>query len=368
MNGRESRGAEGSALADFARRELLRNLLLLESIYTTFKDQDPENDSVVSERAGPCASYIVTWWRSHAVKLDQGVATNILFEVARLMPPELMLETARMESYGVTDPLPEVLMEASRRPIAGNRKRDLISRWLPPPKPKSTPCDLVEETLRAAPNLLAAGEIHAFAYLVGRAAGVAHSVGMRQLFDELSDAYETRHGLENLNLDVWLGELEQIEERSYRKGWGGWDEPFVAIREAIAAYESSDEARYHLMMGVVTGIMFSDPGPEYEFGTILDKIKGGYANSNLNDIKLASMRLAAGIRLSDPAPFLGRENALKHYRERDVACRLVQNFGLHSARADDDRVRVEGLTALNRAISEGRISTEDLRPKPGDQR
>ena len=351
--GKES--GRGPDLSRFARGELARNLMMLESLYVSLSQRDEYEGQSLASKGSACASYVVVWWRRYSEGLGSNVASTILLEVARLVRPELMANAATQTSYGITEQMTATLTVASQMPIAGKQKADLFKQWVPTRRVPPSPRETVVGSLAEATKSGLSGDTAKYAYNVGCSAGVAHSVGVRQMFDALSSSYETHAGLPIEKIRGWLATESFDDPSQYRRGWGGWDEPFVAIREAVHSHKKGDRDRYHLMMGVVTGIMFSDPGPDYEFGTILDKINLGYHTSEIAEVEFASQRLAAGIRLSDPSPFLPDDAAVRHFERRDEACRRIQNFGLQVAREGDEGVWIEPLTGLNRQIALGNI-------------
>lgn len=349
-----------SDLSQFARGDLARNLMMLESLYESLTQHDEYEGQSLASKGGACASYVVAWWRKYSERLGPNVASTILLEVARLVRPELIANAAAHSSFGLTEQMSATLKAASQMPIAGKKKAALIKQWVPARRVPPSPLDTVVESLTEATKSGLMSDSAKYAYNVGRVAGIAHSIGLQRMFDALSTSYETRSGLPIEQIRGWLTEADIADPSRYRRGWGGWDEPFVAIREAIHSHKDGDRERYHLMMGVVTGIMFSDPGPDYEFGTILDKINLGYHTSEIAEVEFASQRLAAGIGLTDPSPLLTKDAAVRHFERRDEACRRIQNFGLQAAREGDKRVWIEPITGLNRQIVLGKIDPLSL--------
>ena len=130
----------------------------------------------------------------------------------------------------------------------------------------------------------------------------------------------------------------------------GWAEYGAALNEAVRARDDDDWVRYRLMMGFVSGLMFNDPGPRYEGRSILDAINEAYETGSDESLDWARARIAAGVRMTDPSPFIGKEQYDRYMEDKLRTLRWVQNFGLHHARAGDDSVEVPGSMAINHAV------------------
>ena len=252
--------------------------------------------------------------------------------------------------------------------------------------------DLIVAELESAFHGIAWGDdLSYFAYDSGKAGGIAAATGTEgvhtlSLCDDISEAYESivafdahldsleNHevsddddddfdevvfGIQNRQSNVFYI-LENISER-LESGQEtepydsapeiGWAEYGAALNEAVMAKESDDQLRYALMMGFVSGLMFNNPGPsDPEYGTILDAIATAYTENSDAALHYAQARIAAGVRMTDPTPFMGKEQYDRYMEERLRTLRWVQNFGLHRARAGDETVAVPGSMAINQAV------------------
>ena len=124
----------------------------------------------------------------------------------------------------------------------------------------------------------------------------------------------------------------------------------AALNEAINAKEDGNGLRYALMMGFVSGLMFRDPGPRYPEGSILDAIAEGYQQDKADRLQWAQGRLLAAHRLSDPSPFMGRDEYDRYMSEKLEMMRWAQNFGLRAARAGDTTVAIPYSMRINHAL------------------
>ena len=222
-----------------------------------------------------------------------------------------------------------------------------------------------------------------YSYCIGKAGGMAAATGAvgvlaLLLRDDLSNVYELCPATEIVRyyegcvideeecrlayaaeFEVWHI-LSELMKRSAGEGNTaaavessdiGWPEYGAALSEAVRAKEDGDELRYALMMGFVSGLMFNDPGPSHpEYGTILDAIATAYVDGSDAALQYARARIAAGVRMTDPAPFMGQEQYDRYMEERLRTLRWVQNFGLHHARAGDEAVAVPGSMAINHSV------------------
>ena len=216
-----------------------------------------------------------------------------------------------------------------------------------------------------------------YAYHVGKAGGVAAAIGesgfMFEWFcDDISNAFEVLdlavsydddfdpEGFEDaseyvvnreMNFEYLIKVLEEAEEDEDSIAPDiSWEEYGVALNEAMMARKAGDNVRYALMIGFVSGLMFRDPGPRYEEGSILNAISRGYEKSEMERLRWAGARLAAGHRLSDPTPFM-KKDAYDRYMEGKLrTMRWVQNFGLHAARRENEGVAVPTSMMINMAL------------------
>lgn len=223
-----------------------------------------------------------------------------------------------------------------------------------------------------------------YAYHVGKAGGISVAVGAwgilyESLCDDISDAYERLDlaAVENGDFNdfdpeefedladyiskgegaYWgiMSDLKEVpEDAAYNDAAAriGWEEYGVALHEALQAKAGGNGLRYALMIGFVSGLMFSDPGPRYPEGSILNAIEEGYEQKDTERLKWAQARLAAAHRLSDPTPFMGRDAYDSYMKEKLHTMRLVQNFGLYGERAGDENVAVPNSMRINHALRE----------------
>lgn len=222
-----------------------------------------------------------------------------------------------------------------------------------------------------------------YSYCIGKASGMAAATGTvgvlaPLLCDDLSDVYELCPATEIVQyyegcvineeecrlayaaeFEVWHI-LDEIMKRSDDEDSSatavespdiGWAEYGAALNEAVRAKEDGDELRFELMMGFVSGLMFNNPGPSHpEHGTILDAINTAYVDRSDTALQYARARIASGVRMTDPSPFMGKEQYDRYMAEKLETLRRVQNFGLHHARSGDETVAVPGSMAINHAV------------------
>ena len=223
-----------------------------------------------------------------------------------------------------------------------------------------------------------------YAYHTGKAGGIAGAIGARGLLlgslcDEIANAYEL--------LDLAAGDSDDFDDfdpeeftdvSDYivdREGyfWNiildlkelpdydtshddaatvriGWEEYGAALNEAINAKENGNGLRYALMIGFVSGLMFRDPGPRYPEGSILDVIAEGYQQDKAERLQWAQGRLLAAHRLSDPSPFMGRDEYDRYMSEKLEMMRCAQNFGLRAARAGDTTMAIPYSMRINHVL------------------
>ena len=223
-----------------------------------------------------------------------------------------------------------------------------------------------------------------YSYCIGKAGGMAAATGAvgissPSLCDEISDVYE-EHPATVIAVHYTVDECDESEE--YVEGYAAelmtwsiacelmqrsageeettapvdapeisWAEYGAALSEAVRAKEDGDELRFALMMGFVSGLMFNNPGPSHrEYGTILDAINTAYVDRSDAARQYAQARIAAGVRMTDPSPFMGQEQYDRYMAEKLETLRWVQNFGRHHARSGDETVAVPGSMAINHAV------------------
>ncbi len=213
-----------------------------------------------------------------------------------------------------------------------------------------------------------------YAFHIGKAGGVAAATGAwisldddeaedydpdypvyvcRVLCDAISSAYEYDFldEIEDILLEL-TGQADEEGEYDDSLAEGiGWPEYGASLNEAAKSKEEGDELRYALMMGFVSGLMFKNPGPsDPEYGTILDAIATAYTDDSDAALQYAQARIAAGVRMTDPTPFMGKEQYTRYMTEKLKTLRWVQNFGLHRARAEDESVAIPGSMAVNHEV------------------
>ena len=223
-----------------------------------------------------------------------------------------------------------------------------------------------------------------YAYHAGKAGGIAAAVGavgfaFDSLCDEMSNAYELLDLAAEESDDFDDFDPEEFEEVSDyivdREGYYwvmisqlkdvteddaaydlaaasciGWEEYGIALNEAVKAKTDGNELRYALMIGFASGLMFRDPGPQHPEGSILDAITEGYQQNKVERVHWAQARLAAGHRLSDPSPFMSKNEYDRYLKKKLTMMRWVQNFGLRAARTKDERVAVPIPMRINHAL------------------
>ena len=129
-----------------------------------------------------------------------------------------------------------------------------------------------------------------------------------------------------------------------------WPEYGAALNQAVEAKAAGYELRYTLMTGFVSGLLFNNPGPGHpEHGTILDAITTAYETGSDESLQYAQARIGAGVRHSNPTPFMPAEQYARYREERMRMMRWVQNFGSRQTRSGDQRVAIPGSMAINDA-------------------
>ena len=254
---------------------------------------------------------------------------------------------------------------------------------------------IVAELQEAFPEIVLDDDLSYFAYHTGKAGGIAAAAGAVGVFtsslcDDISGVYESIVAMQKDYLESWedheidgkddedgeddfdeavfaiqnmdadfyyiLSELTKVsdneaqydDDAAYARI--GWTEYGAALNEAVKAREGGDGLRYALMIGFVSGLMFRNPGSEYDGRTILDAITEGYEIESNELLHCARQRIAGGVRMSDPTPFMGKEQYDLYMEERLQKLRWVQNFGLHNARAGDESMAVSNSMAINHGV------------------
>ena len=217
---------------------------------------------------------------------------------------------------------------------------------------------LTTAALQEAIGAFERDDMKSYAHHTGKAGGVAAAVGAYgikslSMCDDISDAYET--GDSALLAAVLADAMERLDNpdtgaRVMDSGTISWPEYGAVLNQAIEAKAHGDELRFALMTGFVSGLLFNNPGPSHpEHGTILDAVATAYEAGSDESLKYAQARIGAGVRHSDPTPFMPAEQYARYREERLRMMRWVQNFGLHNARAADERVAVPGSMRINHA-------------------
>ena len=112
------------------------------------------------------------------------------------------------------------------------------------------------------------------------------------------------------------------------------------------------------MTGFTAGLLFNDPGPrDREHGSILDAVTA--ANSD-QALTYAQSRIASGVRMTDPTPFMPDDRYSRYYEERMRMMRWLQNFGRRQARAANQSVAVPGSMSINHAARQQFRHKDDL--------
>ena len=207
-----------------------------------------------------------------------------------------------------------------------------------------------------------------YAFHTGKAGGVAAAIGAYgikslSMCDDISDAYE------NSDSGLMAAILAEAAERLDNPDTGprvldgnsiSWPEYGAAMNQAVEAKSDGDRLRFALMTGFVSGLLFNNPGPGHpEYGTILDAITTAYETGSDDSLKYAQARIGAGVRHSDPTPFMPPEQYARYREERMRMMRWVQNFGLRHARSSDERVAIPGSMAINDAARRQAREPED---------
>ena len=213
----------------------------------------------------------------------------------------------------------------------------------------------------ALQEAIAAGErddAKDYAFHTGKAGGVAAAIGAYgiralSMCDDISDAYETSES--GLMTAILADATERLDnpDTGARVTDGksiSWPEYGAALNQAVEAKAAGDQLRLALMTGFVSGLLFNNPGPGHpEHGTILDAITTAYKTGSDDSLKYAQARIGAGVRHSDPTPFMPAEQYARYREERMRLMRWLQNFGLRRSRAGDQKVAVPGSMRINDA-------------------
>ena len=248
--------------------------------------------------------------------------------------------------------------------------------------------------LRRAFSSLDHGDEARFAFHCGRAGGMAAAAGVfgikaLELCDDISDAYENggrdflKHTLSELGDRPGGNGKHRARTRESGMDWRVYGS---VLRDALRSHDEHDTLRYSLMIGFAIGLMYRTSGPSYDVADVVRGIAGddapslfdskqgmgervtaaigpesekitvrsgirrGYEADCRDLIEWAEARTAAGVRLSDPMPFMTAAEAARHYEEGLRTMRWAQNFGLRSARARDESVSVPNSMSINYSI------------------
>ena len=216
--------------------------------------------------------------------------------------------------------------------------------------------NLITIALQEAIAAFERGDMENYAFHVGKAGGVAAAIGAYGIkslstCDDISDACETNDF--NLMATILAEATERLDNpdtgaRVIDSGAISWPEYGAALNQAVEAKAAGDGLRYALMTGFVSGLLFNDPGPGHpEHGTILNAIATAYETGSDDSLKYAQARIGAGVRMSDPTPFMPAEQYARYREERMRMMRWIQNFGLRQTRAEDQRVAMPGSMVIN---------------------
>ena len=218
--------------------------------------------------------------------------------------------------------------------------------------------EFLTTALREASNALAEGDSQRYALNMGKAVGFVLArdlpgIESDELFDNLSDAFENEDtgALDEIRQSVACladgqaadGAEGCLDESGDLRRYPAWDEYGSALNEAIEARNAGDSVRYSLMIGLVSGMMFEDPGPQYENVTILSKVIRGYETDSPELLRESQRHISFGIRMTAPIGAVSDE-------EIDIQLNMiqrVQNFGLRIERGGDESVRLPTSTIVN---------------------
>ena len=133
---------------------------------------------------------------------------------------------------------------------------------------------MLTPTLEEAVESLSRGDHRSHALNVGKAAGFALTAdlpGLQSLvvYDEISDAFENqdvdalvelRHSVVDLYRQSGIDESPIVLSNRDDRRYPTWDEYGSALNEALEAKNEGDSNRYSLMIGLVSGMMFTGRG------------------------------------------------------------------------------------------------------------
>ena len=218
---------------------------------------------------------------------------------------------------------------------------------------------LVTAALQEAIAALERDDLESYAFHTGKAGGVAAAIGAfgikaLSMCDDISDAYET--GNSGLMAAILAEATERLDNpdtgaRAMDSEAIGWPEYGAALNQAVEAKADDDRLRYALMTGFVSGLLFNSPGPSHpEHGTILDAVVVAYETGSEDSLRYAQGRIGAGVRMTDPTPFMPDTQYDRYHEERLRMMRWLQNFGLRHARAGDEKVAIPGSMTINHAV------------------
>ena len=127
----------------------------------------------------------------------------------------------------------------------------------------------------------------------------------------------------------------------------------AALNQAVEAKASDAGLRYALMTGFATGLPFNNPGPVHpDHGTILEAVVMAHETGSDESLQYVRARIGPEVRMTDAVPFMPDEQYARHREGRMRMVRWVRDFGLHQARAADQKVAVPGSMRINRAAQQ----------------
>ena len=213
-------------------------------------------------------------------------------------------------------------------------------------------------------------DMEGYAWHIGKAGGVAAAVGAfgirgLSMCDDISHAHESG---DSVFMQVILAEaLQRLDNpgnaATIMDGNAiSWSEYGAALNQAVEAKSNGDRLRYALMIGLVSGLMFNDPGPSHgDQGTILDAITAAYDTESDELLRAGQRRISSGLRHTDPSAFMQGDQYDRWHEERLRMMGWLQNFGLRQDRASDERVAIPGSMKINHAVRQQARQDDDAR-------
>ena len=211
-------------------------------------------------------------------------------------------------------------------------------------------------------------DMEGYAWHIGKAGGVAAAVGAfgirgLSMCDDISHAYESG---DSASMQVILAEASQRPDNSGNAATImdgnsiSWSEYGAALNQAVEAKSNGDRLRYALMIGFVSGLMFSDPGPSHgDQGTVLDAVTAAYDAESDELLQAAQRRISSGLRHTDPSVFMQGDQYDRWREERLRMMRWLQNFGLRQDRTSDESVSVPGSMRINHGVRQPARQDDD---------